>query len=396
MQNRDIIITGLQSWDISIGSNCKNIAEVFSQQNRVLYINPPTDRITAIKGKLKHTAKETYYIKQINHNLWVANMPIIIESISRMGIDAVFDFFNRRNNMQFAKAIRRAADSLGFENIIHFCDSDMFRSYYLKELLKPEVFIYYTRDNLLAVDYWKVQGLRKEPKLMQKADAVVANSQYLADIALQYNPNSYFVGQGCDLSSFSPELYTEVPADIAHIKEPIIGYVGALNSLRLDVGLIEKISVENPQWNFVLVGGEDDAFKNSLLHRLKNVYFTGKKKPEDLPQYINAFTIAINPQKVNEVTIGNYPRKIDEYLAMGKPTIATKTVAMEYFEPYVVLASSAGEWSQAIARSLTSHADDQKQKRMDFAGMHTWENNVQNIYEAIKTTENFAHKASTA
>jgi hypothetical protein len=32
---------------------------------------------------------------------------------------------------------------------------------------------------------------------------------------------------------------------------------------------------------------------------------------------------------LNETTKGNYPRKIDEYLAMGKPVVATKTIAMD-------------------------------------------------------------------
>jgi teichuronic acid biosynthesis glycosyltransferase TuaH len=46
MQNRDIIITGLQSWDLNLGSNAKNIALEFSRHNRVLYIDPPVSRLS--------------------------------------------------------------------------------------------------------------------------------------------------------------------------------------------------------------------------------------------------------------------------------------------------------------------------------------------------------------
>ena len=35
-RRRDIVITGLQPWDIQIGSNCKNLAVAFSKHNRVL------------------------------------------------------------------------------------------------------------------------------------------------------------------------------------------------------------------------------------------------------------------------------------------------------------------------------------------------------------------------
>ena len=47
----DIVIVGQQPWDTTIGSNCKNIASVFARKNRVLYVNSPLSRMTAIKEK---------------------------------------------------------------------------------------------------------------------------------------------------------------------------------------------------------------------------------------------------------------------------------------------------------------------------------------------------------
>jgi glycosyltransferase involved in cell wall biosynthesis len=56
--------------------------------------------------------------------------------------------------------------------------------------------------------------------------------------------------------------------------------------------------------------------------------FLGAQDVNRLPEYIKA-DVCINPQLLNETTKGNYPRKIDEYLAMGKPVVATKTIAMD-------------------------------------------------------------------
>ena len=42
---RDFIITSLQSWDIAIGSNAKDIAKEISRHNRVLYVNTPVDML---------------------------------------------------------------------------------------------------------------------------------------------------------------------------------------------------------------------------------------------------------------------------------------------------------------------------------------------------------------
>jgi glycosyltransferase involved in cell wall biosynthesis len=394
MQNRDIVITGLQSWNIGIGSNCKNIAIEFSKNNRVLYVNPPIDRISAIKSfiKTKKPNSSIPDLSEVKENLWVFNPKSKIESISSLPVNFLFDLINKHNNKVFAREIKKAIDKLGFKNYIHFCDSDIFRSFYLKDLLKPSLYIYYTRDNLLAVKYWQTQGRRIEPQHMANADLVVANSSYLAKLASVYNPNSHFVGQGCDLTAFKPGNFNDLPADIAKIPNPVIGYIGALKTLRLNIYVIEHIAAAKPEWNIVLIGPEDDTFKKSKLHLMKNVWFLGSKKESELPAYLNAFDVAINPQIVNEVTRGNYPRKIDEYLAMGKPVVATQTEAMDYFSEFVSLATSNTEWVESIEKELKNDNEELQEKRMSYAAEHTWEKNVSEIYKCISNTKNNGHQ----
>lgn len=396
MKGKDIIITGLQPWDVEIGSNCKNIALEFAKNNRVLYVNAPLDRLTAIREKNDpKTIKRKKVLKgeipdltQIQENLWELNPRTMLESISRLGIDWLFDVLNKINNKRLAKQISSAIDRLKFKNIILFNDSDMFRSFYLKKLLPIDFEIYYTRDNLIAVDFWKKQGIRIEAEYMRKADLVCGNSTYLTSLAKKFNKNSFYVGQGCDLTIFDENLINEIPDDIKNIKKPIIGYIGALVALRLDIEIIEYLAKQKPEWSIVLVGPEDEAFKKSQLHEYENVHFLGGKNPNELPSYLYAFDVAINPQIVNEVTIGNYPRKIDEYLAMGKPTVATKTEAMSVFADYTYLAENKEEYLQMIEIALKDNDSGKKQKMIDFARSHSWENSVKEIYKAIETVKN--------
>ena len=392
MQNRDFVITGLQAWDLGIGSNCKNIALELSKNNRVLYVNPPADRLSSLRSK--GPKKANRHLSQINENLWVLSPQHVIESVSRLPFAPLFDIINKHNNKVLAKEIKAAMEQLGFKNHIHFCDSDMFRSYYLKELLKPEFYIYYTRDNLLAVKYWQTQGLRIEPRHMAKADAVAANSSYLAKLASRHNKNSHFVGQGCDLSAFQKANTNAIPSDMGTIPKPIIGYIGALKALRLDLDVLETIASERSDWSIVLVGPEDDVFKESKLHTLPNVYFLGRKDEDQLPAYLAAFDVAINPQVFNEVTIGNYPRKIDEYLAMGKPTVATQTEAMDYFKEYVSLAKEKADWIPLIEQALANNTPQREAARQAFASEHTWEKNVSEIYQLIGPPK--AHTAAAS
>jgi glycosyltransferase involved in cell wall biosynthesis len=393
IKGRDIVVIGIQPWDIEIGSNCKNIAIEFARHNRVLYVNSPLDRIT--KHKEKDSPKISKRIRitkgvepdliQIQENLWNLYPREIVESINKIGIPWLYDLFNKHNNKLFSKSILTAIARLGFKNFLLFNDSSMFLGLYMKELLRPDMYIYYMRDFLTKNPYWRRQGVRLEPQLIRKADLVVNNSTLYADYGRQFNIHSYMVGQGCDVSLFN-DIDRQITAapDLKDIPRPIIGYVGFLASRRLDPNLLSYMARNRPNWSVVLVGPEDDGFKASDLHQISNVYFLGSRDSSVLPEYIKGFDVCINPQLINDATRGNYPRKIDEYLAMGKPTVATATEAMDYFREYTYLGKTGEDYIRLTEQALLENTPELQQKRRNFANSHTWENNVAEIYRYIE------------
>lgn len=395
IENRDIVVIGLQPWYTKIGSNCKNIAQQFAKHNRVLYVNAPLDRNTIMRASqepdvayhLEANQQRQPDLVKVEENLWNFYPDSILESINWVPFTTVFSFLNYRNNKKFAASIGKAIRELGFKNIIIFNDNDIFRGYYMKELLKPAVYVYYSRDYLLGVDYWRKHGQKIEPRHVAKADVAVANSLYLADVMKAYNPRSYDVGQGCDLRLFDAENKHPLPVDVASLPRPLIGYVGSLNTLRLDISVLEIIAREKPGWSVVLVGPEDEAFRNSALHSMPNVHFLGRKEVRELPAYIQAFDVCLNPQRINPVTIGNYPLKIDEYLAMGKPVVATETKTMSLFRDYVYLAPQPADYVPLIEKALEENDPSKAAARTRFARTHSWENSVANIYRAIQSFE---------
>lgn len=391
IHGRDIIVVGLQPWDVELGSNCKNLALEFSKWNRVLYVNSPLDRKTyltrysdpKVKKRLRVIKGKSPGLNNVAENIWELNSDKIVESINWIQNPWLYDVLNKRNNFKFSNSIKIAIKSLGFKSIILFNDNDMFRSFYLKELLNPAVSIYYSRDFLLAVDYFSRHGKRLEPKLIAKSDLCVANSLFLTNYCKKYNRHSFYVGQGCDLSLFQSETNSQDPEEPVLFSGPVIGYVGALQSIRLDLEIIEHIAVSRPDWSIVLVGPEDDVFKKSQLHNIKNIHFTGAKDLTQLPAYINSFNVCINPQLVNLLTEGNYPRKVDEYLAMGKPVVATRTEAMQIFSDYTYLADTKSQYVELIELALNEDNSELHSARQKFASSHTWENSAQQIYKAI-------------
>jgi len=394
--NRDIIVYGMQAWDFNIASTCKYTAIEMSKNNRVLFVNPPMQRSSAlfhkndpdIAKRLKINRGEEEDLVQESENLWVLYPKTIVESINWIKSPAIFNFFNKINDRRYAREVLKAVTKLDFNNYILFNDNSMITGFYFKELLKPSIFIYLLRDAVIHVDYHKRHGTRLQPQIIQKADFAVANSDYFADYERKTNPRSFMIGQGCDIKMYSDEKgELEIPSDLSTISKPIIGYVGYLTTIRLDIDVLIYIAQSRPDWNLVLVGPEDDGFEKSKLHELSNVYFLGKKDPNNLAAYIKGFDVALNPQIVNIITDINYPLKIDEYLAMGKPTVATKTTFMAYFKDYTYLPTTKEEFVVEIEKALAEDSPIMQKRRRDFASKHTWENFVGKIYNFIEKYE---------
>ncbi|RNI25605.1 glycosyltransferase [Rufibacter latericius] len=388
----NFVFVSLQRINTDRESTSTCLAKELAKNHKVLYVNSPIDRratlashndeyvtahIEAIKNK-----KDT--LQQLDTNLWALNPKRVIESINWVPFTPIFSLLNRLNNERLGKDIKEALEVLGFDEFILVNDKDIFRSYYLKEILQPKKYVYLDRDYTLGLDYWRKHGASLEPKLMQKSDAVVCNSHDFTKRAQKYNRNSFYIGNGFDASQYVSEKVRPIPQDLKDIPGPIIGYVGALITLRLDLALMIDLAKARPDWSFVLIGKEDDDFKASELHHLPNVYFLGLKHTKDVPAYLQGFDVCINPQILNDITNSNFPLKVIEYLAMGKPVVATSTNTMrEVFQDQTYLATGSSEFISQTEKALLENSQDQQERRKDFAKEFTWENVVSVFMKSI-------------
>lgn len=393
MERKDFVITSLQTWDMSLGTTIRNFTLEIAKKNRVIYVNTPMDQATwlrcILKGKhdrrMDVIKKKIDPIRRINDNLWVVDLPIIAYSINKIPNAKLFDLFNFYNGKRAARWIKHFLEKLTFKEFTLFIDTDIYRSQYLKELLTPKLTIYYRRDYILGVSYWKKHGTRLEPLLAAKADIAMGNSRLFCEDLGHYNPNVKLLETGVNLELYDGDITFTVPNDIIAISKPIVGYVGSINDLRLDESLLFKLAKQRSRYSFVFVGPEDAVFQASQLHSLSNVHFLGAKKTDELPAYIASFDVCINPQKVNDITVGNYPLKIDEYLAMGKPIVATETpIMVDVFSNHVHLAHDETSYLRMIDKAVEESEDSSlKAKRIRFAKTHSWESRCEDLYRHI-------------
>jgi teichuronic acid biosynthesis glycosyltransferase TuaH len=402
IRDRDIVLFSFQTWDSEIGFNLKDMAFEFAKYNRVLFVNRASDRASTLRNhkdkKIKNgipavrsnKKNQDIALEEVQPGLWVLTPETNLESINWVPSNPVYDFFNKKNGKRLAAGINKAIGILSFKDVILINDNDFFRGMYLKELIPScSKSIFYLRDFLTIQPYFKKHGPRLEKEIIKKSDLVVANSAYLALHAQQWNAKSFDIGQGCDLQNYIVNDLP-LPADMVAIPRPVIGYCGAITSMRLDADIIGYIARSLPACSIVLVGPADAFFKKHEIKDYKNIYFLGGKAPETVPDYIYHFDICINPQVVNLLTIGNYPRKIDEYLAMGKPVVATRTEGMTMFQDHVFLCASKEEYVEKIRLILSNKSllsAEEKNRRVHFALTHSWENSVGMLGDAYYTAE---------
>lgn len=391
MTNQNIIILAQQNWDTPIGTNPRNLALEFARHNRVLYVNMPLDvstvlrehREPGVKKRLRVLLGQEPGLVPAAPNVWVCTTRVLLLSANWLASRSVFKVLNRLNASWLARDIRRAARAVGFDSYYLLQDGLIFPGLELKHRLRPHQFIYNLRDYVLAVPYFRRHGPWLEAATMRAADLVTANSEYLRNYARPHNPRSYDIGQGCVLTQYQADAAYALPADLTAVPTPRIGYTGYLTNIRLDIELLLSIARQRPAWSLVLIGPEDEAFRQSPLHELPNVFFLGSKAPGELAAYLHYCQVCINPQLLNEVTVGNYPLKIDEYLAMGKPVVATATGAMTMFADHVYLASNPAQWLSQLEAALADHDPARRAARIAFTQTHTWEASVERLYRAV-------------
>lgn len=395
---RDIVVFTVLPWLVETGSNSRNIAKELSKMgHRVLFVDPPLDRNTLKReAHLPDTQRKQAVLlgKQKGlrpaegwPNIWLYDTDVVLESINWLPDGPVYDWLLKRNAKKLASSTYKAMQELGFQDAIVLVDSDALRCCFVRDYLPCKSYLYYTRDFLQGVPYWQRHASRLEPVHMAKASAVVANSEFLREWAGQHTPHAYYIGQGCDVSAFDPDALHPRPDDVPQNGRPVIMYTGYHTTLRLDLDLLIGLARITPEWDYALVGPEDEAFAQSELHALPNVHFLGKKPVTEVPHYIQYADVCINPQLLNEITKGNYPLKIDEYLAMGKPTVATRTPFMTSFGHHCVLAQGVQEWKEAIGIALEQRTPELARERRAFALSHSWENNVKAIMQVVEQVE---------
>lgn len=226
----------------------------------------------------------------------------------------------------------------------------------------------------------------REERLIRSVDQVITVSPTMFERKGRINPNTLQITNGVTYDDFAKPA--PVPADLANIPRPIVGYSGYIKK-QLDWKLLLELATERPGWSFVFVGERrPHAEIRELLERiaaLPNVHFLGGKPSTELASYPQHFDVCLMPYRMNDYSKYIFPLKLYEYLASGRPTVSIPLPALAGLGDLVPVATGAREWGETIERLIAPGGDDPAsvERRQTEARRHDWSAIVREIARTL-------------
>lgn len=219
-----------------------------------------------------------------------------------------------------------------------------------------------------------------ERTLFAVADAVVATSQWLHDIAAAHSANVSIVRNAAEF-----EFFSRRPGQVFQHPQgrQVIGYIGAIAGW-MDDDLVLDIARAFPDCLLLLVGADELGMRKRLAEQ-SNVLLTGEVGYHELPYYLFGMDVCLLPFRVLPLTMATNPVKVYEYLSAGKPVVATELPEMAQFGGIVETAESREQFIDKIGKVLESQGDaNVVEARRDFAAQNTWQHRVGDLLEVIE------------
>jgi glycosyltransferase involved in cell wall biosynthesis len=371
------IICFAHDWDGDPTSKT-HIMRILARRNKILWVNSIGMRRPTVSGRdvrrlVRKLRRALGGCREVEANLFVTN-PLVIPL---PGVPAA----DRVNTAILAASLRRLGRRLGFERPILWTFLPNVNR--LVGRLSERLVIYHCVDEYAAfsgVDRETLVAMERD--LVRKADLVLTSGETLRDERRQHNPNTHFIAHGVDVDHFAKAMdpTVPVPADIAPIPRPIIGFFGLLADW-VDIEMFRSLALARPDWSIVLIG--KTATDVSSLYAVPNVHFLGQKPYAALPAYCRAFDVGIIPFKTNELTVRANPLKLREYLAAGLPVVATPLPEVARYDGLVRLAAGRDDFLAAIAYSLADRGDARRRERIDEMRSESWNARVDAISRLI-------------
>ncbi|MFP2933603.1 spore coat polysaccharide biosynthesis glycosyltransferase ExoP [Pyxidicoccus sp. 3LG] len=318
LRGRDLVVFS-NDWDGDPLSKV-HIMRILARENRILWVNSignraPRANAHDVKRIFSKLEKFTEGIKEVEPNLFVLS-PL---AIPFYGSELVRDANRHLLRLQVLRAMKQ----LNFKKPISW--SFLPASAPVSGTLGEEFVVYHCVDEFSAFSDTNGKHIAElEERLLRRADLCITSAERLRENKSKINPRTVLVRHGTDFTHFvkACDPATPIPADIASLPKPIIGFFGLMADW-VDQEAIIATARAHPEGSVVIIGKTTPDCDDSALRAEPNIHMLGRKPYADLPGYSKAFDVALMPFKLNELTLNANPLKVREYLAAGLPVVSS-------------------------------------------------------------------------
>jgi glycosyltransferase involved in cell wall biosynthesis len=372
IRGRDMVYLSSQDWDC-LRTRKQRFAQRFAEQgNRVLYVEAQASlaSLGVYRNDWRRLFRWLRGPRLVATNLHVATLPLVLPffQMSRA--------INRINNWPIQRLLRHWLRRLGYRNPVVWAFNPHNEGLIGK--LGEKVAIYECVDELSAskglVRSSVVRAL--ERRLLEKADLVIVTHDNLRRSKEDLAKSIYVIPNGAEVEHFGKAALAETPLapEMSRYAKPIIGFLGAVQYW-IDFDLIRHIALARPTWSLVLVGPVGRLARVDKVRDLPNVHLLGRRPYEDLPSYLKAWDVCINPYILDETAANCSPLKLYEYLATGKPIVSVDMPEARQFEGLVDIARDDEDFVKRIDLILDDPADQDRRARLRIEAVapHSWD-----------------------
>jgi glycosyltransferase involved in cell wall biosynthesis len=249
--------------------------------------------------------------------------------------------------------------------------------------LGESLVVYYCVDDWAKFNYLDGEKTAAaEGRLCERADVVFVTVESLAQGRQTPTGETHVATHGVDHELFSRALTegVQVPADMAELPGPVLGFYGTIQDW-VDLDLIAYLAERHPEWTIVMIGRV--AVDVSRFIELPNVHFLGRRPHSELPAYCKSFAVGLIPYILNERILHVNPIKLREYLCAGLPVVSTPVPEVQRYGEYCGIAATFEEFERAVETALYTDSPDLRRTRSEAMRSETWERKVAEVSDHV-------------